>query len=295
MKTILGEQMSKTKKLVITGIAIIFALSAILIVRGQNGQGNNKNEITVGSIGSDAQIWQYIAKLSETKKAGISIKVKNFTDGVSLNTATAQSKIDVNAFQSYAYLVAYNKSSAKNKLGVLGTTYLEPMGIYSSKYKKISEIPDGATIAIANNAANTARGLRLLEKAGLITLKSSFGSLSGTNEIASNPHHFKFKEIDDTTGPRVIKDNTIAAALIGNTVALEGKLNVLKDSLFHEKIDQSTKDNINVLATAKKNQSNQNYKKLISLYHSKKVQKYIQSKFDGTKLEVKKPVGYLTK
>jgi hypothetical protein len=29
---------------------------------------------------------------------------------------------------------------------------------------------------------------------------------------------------------------------------------VLKDSIYHEKIDQSTKNNINVLATAKKNQ-----------------------------------------
>lgn len=262
--------MSKTKKWISLIIVIIFAFIAIFLVRNQTSSGNDKNEITIGSIGSDAQIWNYIAKLPETKQKGIKIKVKNFTDGVSLNTSTAQGKIDVNAFQSYAYLAAYNKSSTKNKLGVIGTTYLEPMGIYSSQYKKISEIPDGATIAIANNAANTARGLRLLEKAGLITLKSSFGSLSGINEIKSNPHDFKFKEIDDTTGPRVIKDNTIAAALIGNTVALEGKLNVLKDSLYHEKIDQSTKDNINILATAKKNQSNKNFKKLISLYHSKK-------------------------
>jgi len=287
--------MSKTKKWISIIIVIIFAFIAIFLVRNQTSSGNDKNEITIGSIGSDAQIWNYIAKLPETKQKGIKIKVKNFTDGVSLKTSTAQGKIDVNAFQSYAYLAAYNKSSTKNKLGVIGTTYLEPMGIYSSQYKKISEIPDGATIAIANNAANTARGLRLLEKAGLITLKSSFGSLSGINEIKSNPHDFKFKEIDDTTGPRVIKDNTIAAALIGNTVALEGKLNVLKDSLYHEKIDQSTKDNINILATAKKNQSNKNFKKLISLYHSKKVQKYIRDKFDGTKLEVQKPVTYLTK
>ena len=124
------------------------------------------------------------------------------------------------------------------------------MGIYSEKYDSIDDIPDGLTIAIANNAANTARGLKLLAKAGLITLKDNFNSLSGVNDIKSNPHNFKFKEIDYTTGPRVIKDNSIAAALIGNTIALEGKLNVLKDSLYYEKINQSTKDNINILATA---------------------------------------------
>ncbi|GMA69821.1 metal ABC transporter substrate-binding protein [Leuconostoc litchii] len=234
-------------------------------------------------------------EVTRDKKEHITIKVKNFTDGVSLNTATAQSKVDVNAFQSYAYFVAFNKSNSTSKLSALGTTYLEPMGIYSEKYKHIDDIPDGSTIAIANNAANTARGLKLLAKSGLITLKEDFGSLSGVNDIKSNPHHFKFIEIDDTTGPRVIKDDSIAAALIGNTIALQGKLNVLKDAIYYEKVNQSTKDNINILATAEKNKNNKQLKKLVKLYHSKAAQKYINQKFDGTKIEVQKPITYLSK
>ncbi|CAM3120922.1 MetQ/NlpA family ABC transporter substrate-binding protein [Leuconostoc rapi] len=283
------------RNIIIAAIVLVaVAGSAIVIQRNQSVKTESKKQITIGAIGSDAQIWQHIAKLPETKKANITIKVKNFTDGVALNTATSEGKIDVNAFQSYAYYVAYNKSNAKTKLTVLGTTYLEPMGIYSDKYQKISDIPDGGTIAIANNAANTARGLKLLAKAKLITLKPSFGNLSGVNDIQDNPHHLKFKEIDDTTGPRVIKDNTVAAALIGNTVALEGKLNVLKDALLYEKIDQSTKDNINILATAQKNKNNKNFKKLTTLYHTKSAQKYINQQFSGTKIEVKKPITYLS-
>lgn len=275
-------------------VVVVVAGSAIVIQRNRSVQAENEKQITIGAIGSDAQIWQHIAKLPEAKKANIIIKVKNFTDGVALNTATAEGKIDVNAFQSYAYYVAYNKSNTKTKLAMLGTTYLEPMGIYSDKYKKISDIPDGATIAIANNAANTARGLKLLAKAQLVTLKPGFGSLSGVNDIQDNPHHLKFKEIDDTTGPRVIKDNTVAAALIGNTIALEGKLNVLRDALLYEKIDQSTKDNINILATSQKNKNNKNFRKLVTLYHTKSAQKYISQKFSETKIDVKKPITYLS-
>ena len=39
--------------------------------------------------------------------------------------------------------------------------------------------------------------------------------------------------IDDTTSVRVLDDADLIA--IGNTIALEGGLNVLKDALFYEK------------------------------------------------------------
>lgn len=259
---------------------------------GVKGGSQSKQTITVGSLGADVKVWQHIADSPAAKKAGLKIKVKSFTDPVQLNRGTADGEVDVNAFQSWAYLQNFNQDS-KQKLVAFGTTYLEPMGIYSKKYKSVKDLPEGATIAIANNPANTARGLKLLQSAGLITLKKSFTATSGTNEIASNPHHFTFKEIDDTTGPRVI--NSVDAVLIGNTIALEGHLNVLKDSIYHEKVDQSTKDNVNVLATAKKNANNDAYKKLVKLYHSKDTQDYIAKQFKGTKVEVNKPISYLEK
>ncbi|MDF7627209.1 MetQ/NlpA family ABC transporter substrate-binding protein [Lactobacillaceae bacterium L1_55_11] len=285
--------MSTKSKITVSIVAVVIVIIG-LATWFFNRPSQNQDTVTLGTIGSDAKIWQYIAKQPETKKDGIDLKVKSFTDGVALNQATAEGTVDVNAFQSYAYLVAYNQKNKNAKLDVLGTTYLEPMGIYSDKYHKLSEIPDGSTIAIANNPANTSRGLQLLAKAGLITLKPDFGSLSGPSDIKYNPHNFKFEEIDDTTGPRVIKDNSIAAVLIGNTIALEGKLNVLKDSLYHEQVDQSTKDNVNVIVTAADSKHKDKYAKLVKLYHSKDVQDYIKKEFGGTKVEVDKPVSYLT-
>ena len=287
----------KKQRLIAAAIALVVIIAAFFAFRLTSSRQAAKSQtttITVGSIGPDVQVWQHIAKSSQAKKLGLKIKVKAFTDGPSLLRATSDGSINVSAFASWAYLEAYNKS--KNNAGqqvALATTYLEPMGIYSSKYKKLSKLPKGATIALANNAANEARGLLLLQSAGLIKLKKNFDSASGnTNDIVSNPKKFKFKLIGDTTGPRIIK--SVDAVLIGNTIALSGNLNVLKDSLYHEKIDQSTKNNINVLATAKKNKNNATYKKLRKLYHNKQIQKWIAKKYSGTKVEVNKPVSYLT-
>ena len=287
----------KKQRLIAAAIALVVIIAAFFAFRLTSSRQAAKSQtttITVGSIGPDVQVWQHIAKSSQAKKLGLKIKVKAFTDGPSLLRATSDGSINVSAFASWAYLEAYNKS--KNNAGqqvALATTYLEPMGIYSSKYKKLSKLPKGATIALANNAANEARGLLLLQSAGLIKLKKNFDSASGnTNDIVSNPKKFKFKLIGDTTGPRIIK--SVDAVLIGNTIALSGNLNVLKDSLYHEKINQSTKNNINVLATAKKNKNNATYKKLRKLYHNKQIQKWIAKKYSGTKVEVNKPVSYLT-
>ncbi|MBT8808753.1 MetQ/NlpA family ABC transporter substrate-binding protein [Lactobacillus delbrueckii subsp. bulgaricus] len=287
----------KHQRLIAAAIALIVIIAAFFALRLTSSRQTAKSQtttVTVGSIGPDVQVWQHIAKSSQAKKLGIKIKVKAFTDGPSILRATSDGSINVSAFASWAYLEAYNKSKSNTGQQVaLATTYLEPMGIYSSKYKKLSDLPKGATIALANNAANEARGLLLLQSAGLIKLKKNFDSASGnTNDIVSNTKKFKFKLIDDTTGPRIIK--SVDAVLIGNTIALAGNLNVLKDSLYHEKINQSTKNNINVLATAKKNKNNAAYKKLGKLYHNKQIQKWIAKKYSGTKVEVNKPVSYLT-
>src|SRR5690606_11080805 len=92
---------------------------------------NNTNKdsvqtITIASTGSDADIWKFIAKLPETEAAGLKLDVKNFTDYVSMNSAVANKEIDINAFQSYAYMVAYNDANTQ-KIAPVSTTYLEPM------------------------------------------------------------------------------------------------------------------------------------------------------------------------
>ena len=185
--------------------------------------------VTIASTGSDADIWRHIATLPETKAAGLKLDIKNFTDYVAMNTAVANNEVDVNAFQSYAYLVAYNEANTA-KIAPLSTTYLEPMGIYSSKVKTLAEFKNGATIAIPNDGANESRALLLLQSAGLVKLKNDFDFVKGTSkDIVENNKAFVIKPIQMATAVRV-KDE-VDAIVLGNTLAMEGGLNVLKDAI----------------------------------------------------------------
>lgn len=249
-------------------------------------------KVVLASTGSDTDVWKFISTLPETKKAGIDLEVKNFTDYVAMNNATANKEVDANAFQSYNYMVAYNTES-KAKVAAVSTTYIEPMGIYSSKYKKIDQFPNNATIAIPNDAANEARALSLLQTAGLLKLKADFNPIQGTtNDVVENPKHIQLKPIPMATAVRVKTD--VDAIVLGNTLAMEGGLNVLKDALFYEPADQSTKLYVNLVATAAGRENDPTLKKLGELYHTAAVKKFIDEKFGGTKIDVNKPVSYFT-
>ena len=282
-------------------ISLFLSVSVLLLAacsKQPDTKAEQKNEagglqtVVMASTGSDADIWRFIATLPETKAAGIKLEVKNFTDYVAMNTAVANKEVDENAFQSYAYLVAFNASN-QDKIAPVSTTYLEPMVIYSSKVKKVEEFAEGASIAIPNDAANEARALLLLQSAGLIKLKADFDPAKGTpSDIIENTKKLDIKPIQMATAVRV-KDE-VDAIVLGNTLAMEGGLNVLKDSIFYEPIDQSTKLNVNILAVADSRKNDPVLQKLGTLYHTEAVKKYVQEHFAGTKVDVNKPVSYLT-
>ena len=251
--------------------------------------GSELKTVKIASVGSDADIWRHIAESEQAKKAGLKIEVQEINGGVPLNESVADGTVDANAFQSIGYLQGFNEANS-NKLVPVGTTYIEPMGLYSKKIKSLNDLPNGAKVAIPDNPYNTTRALRLLESAGLIKLSSDFKDGIGTpSDIVENKKNLEFLLIDDTTSVRVLDDTDLIA--IGNTIALEGGLNVLKDSLFYEKADASTITSINVIAVKAENADKEEYKKLVDLYHDPEIQKYISEKFAGTKVEVKKPVS----
>ncbi|MFV5630106.1 MetQ/NlpA family ABC transporter substrate-binding protein [Acinetobacter oleivorans] len=258
----------------------------------QNNDSSKVQKVVIASTGSDADIWRYIATLPETQAAGLKLEVKNFTDSVSMNTAIANKEVDLNAFQAYSYLTAFNNSNP-DKIAAVSTTYIEPMGIYSSKYKKIEELPDGAIISIPDDAASESRALLLLQTAGLIKLKADFNPIQGSPiDVIENPKKINIKPIKMETALRL--KNEFDAVVLNNTIALEGGLNVLKDSMFYEPIDQISKISVNVLATAESRKNDPVLQKVGKLYHNAAVKKYIEEHFGGTKVDVDKPISYLS-
>lgn len=240
-------------------------------------------KVTLGSQAADADVWNYIQDSGLAEEAGLEIEVVDIDDGVQLNNATVEGEVEANAYQSVDYMNSFNEES-DSELVVLATTYMEPMGIYSQQHASVEDIPEGGVIALADNPANTSRGLRLLEDAGLITLSEDFNILSGLDAIVENPKNLEFNLIDDRTGPRILPD--VDAALIGNTQALEGGLNVNEDAIYKETPGEDNKGNFNILAAPAENASQEKLQKLGDLYHSEEVQAYIDEEFGGTKIPV---------
>ena len=208
-------------------------------------------------------------------KEGVNLKVKVFTDYVQPNVQVAQKRLDANFFQHQPYLDEFNKAKGTNLVSV-AAVHLEPLGAYSSKYKKLDEIKDASTVVIPNDATNGGRALLLLDKAGLIKLKDSTNILSTVKDITSNPKNLKFRELEAATIPRVLTQ--VDLALINTNYALEAKLNPEKDALV---IEGSDSPYVNILVARPDDKESADMQKLVAALHTPEVKAFILEKYKG--------------
>ncbi|HEY1943097.1 MAG TPA: MetQ/NlpA family ABC transporter substrate-binding protein [Roseiarcus sp.] len=142
--------------------------------------------------------------VAEAKDQGLNVKVIEFTDWVTPNVAVASGDI-----QHIPFLNDANAAKGTNLVSIgVGTS--SKLGLYSKKYKSFAEIPDGATVAIANDPVNSGRGLVLLERAGLIKLKPGLDYKATELDITDNPKHLKIVEVVAQQLPRALDDVDLA-------------------------------------------------------------------------------------
>ncbi|MEN6461981.1 MAG: MetQ/NlpA family ABC transporter substrate-binding protein [Syntrophomonas sp.] len=209
-------------------------------------------------------------------KENIDLEIKVFTDYAQLNPALKDKQIDANFFQHIPYLEDYNKNNNANLQWVV-KVHNEPMGVYSKKIKDLSELTDGATVGIPNDASNSGRALMVLEKAKLITLKNGVGVTATINDIAENPKNLKITMMDAAMLPRTLDDADIC--VINSNYAIEAKLNPVKDSIFMEPKDSPF---ANVLVVRPEDKNNAAIKKLGKALQSAEVKKFLESKYQGS-------------
>ena len=129
-------------------------------------------------------------------KEGIKLQVIEFTDYVIPNESLESGEIDANFFQHLPYLESFNTERSYHLVSA-GGIHIEPFALYSKKITSLSQLADGATIAIPNDPTNGGRALLLLQSAGLISLNPAAGVTATTLDITSNPKNLKFSEIEE--------------------------------------------------------------------------------------------------
>ena len=271
------------------GVAALATVAGLTLAACGNSEKKADNETvvkiaTVNRSGSEEARWDKIQEL--VKKDGIKLEFTEFTDYSQPNKATADGEVDLNAFQHYYYLNNWNKENNQD-LVAIADTYIAPIRLYSgtkdgkNKYKKVNELPDGAEIAVPNDATNESRALNLLQAAGLIKLDKSGNELATVANVKENPKKLKITELDASQTARSL--TSVDAAVVNNTFVNEAKLDY-KKALFIEPKDKNSKQWYNIIAAKKdweKSDKADAIKKLIAAYHSDDVKELTEKTSDG--------------
>lgn len=146
---------------------------------------------------------------AEARRQGLDVEVVEITDWTTPNVALQSGDLDLNFFQHKAFL-DNAVATAKYKFAIAGQGFLPSIGLFSSKIKSLKELKNGATVAVANDPVNQARGLLLAQSAGLITPKAGSGSKATVHDITGNPKQLKFVEIEGPQLVRALDDVDIA-------------------------------------------------------------------------------------
>ena len=216
------------------------------------------------------------------KDEGYELVVKEFSDYVLPNTATEEGEVDANYFQHGPYLDNFNEEQGTHLVSVAAVHY-EPFGLYAGKDKSLASLdalPEGAKVAVPNDATNEARALLLLQDAGLIKLADGAGLTATKADIAENPHNFDIVELEAAQTALSLEDVDIAA--INSNYALEAGLNVSKDAIAVEGADsEAAQTYANLLVVKEGNESAPAIQALAKALNSDEVRDYINNTYEG--------------
>ena len=148
------------------------------------------------------------------------------------------------------------------------------MALYSKKVAAITDIADGANIAIPNDPTNEGRALLLLQSAGLIELNADAGITATPLDITSNPKNLKFTEIEAASLPRILQD--VDAAVINGNYAIPAGLSAKTDGLYIEGADSPY---VNVIAVKSGNEKDPRVVALVKALQSEEVANWIAERY----------------
>ena len=207
------------------------------------------------------------------KKENLNLEIKQIDDYQTPNSSLADGSLAANFYQTPNFLELQEKEKGY-KFESLAKVHVEPMGLYSNKHKKLADLPSGAKVVLNSDPANTARGLKLLETAKLITLDPKV-DLPTDTDVTSNPKNLKFTLVEGAQTARNLDDADLV--VLNGNYALAAKKNPAKDALLRESGTNSPYANL--LVVREEDKDNEQLKKLAKLLNSAEVKKFIQEKW----------------
>ena len=115
------------------------------------------------------------------------------------------------------------------------------------------------------------------------SLKTGAGNLPTLKDITKNPENLKFIELIATQIPRSLQD--VDVAIINSGVAIDSKLNPVKDAIFLETASSDkSKPYVNIIVAREKDKDNALYKKVVKAYQSDEIKAFIKEFYKGAEI-----------
>ncbi|WP_057510583.1 MetQ/NlpA family ABC transporter substrate-binding protein [Staphylococcus simulans] len=263
-------------------ILAVLVLTVVLAACGSKDKsagGEDSKTITVGaSPAPHAELLEQAKPI--LKKEGYDLKIKTINDYTTPNKLVNSGELDANFFQHTPYLNTEKKDKGY-KLVSVGNVHLEPMAVYSKKYKSLKELPKGATVYVSNNPAEEGRFLKFFVDEGLIKLKKGVKIQDAHfSDIVENKKDIKFNNKQSAEYlPKIYQNEDVDAAIINSNFAIEQKLSPKKDSIALEKPDNNPYANL--VAVKEGHEKDKKIKALIKALQSQDIKDYINKKYDG--------------
>ena len=247
------------------------------------GKSDEKTITVAATSAPHAEILEQCKPL--LKEKGYDLEIKVMDDYVTPNTATEDGEVDANYFQHINYLNDFNKNNNTHLVNVVGVHY-EPFGIYAGTRKSLSDLKDGDTIAVPNDATNEARALLLLAENGLIELKEGVGITATKKDIVKNPKNLDIRELEAALLPSVLDE--VACAVINGNYAIASGLKIA-DALAVENAESVAikQEYVNILVVKDGNQDLPKIKALAEVLTSDEIAKFITDNYNGAVVPMK--------
>lgn len=219
------------------------------------------------------------------KEKGIELVIEPYQDYVLPNKDLESGDLDANYFQHIPYLDMQILDNGYDFVNA-GGIHIEPIGVYSKKYKSLEELPEGATILISNSVSDHGRVLALLEAKGLIKLAEGIDkSAAELKDIVDNPKNLQFDaNYEPALMPQLYNHDEGDALLINSNFAIDGGLNPLEDSIS---IEDSESPYVNIIAVRAGDENTPAIKTLIEVLQSQEIQDFIIEEWGGAIVPVK--------
>ena len=236
--------------------------------------------IKVGaSVTPHAEILNQIKE--DLAEEGWTLEVVEYNDYVLPNTALEDGDLDANYFQHKPYLDDFNAENGTHIAAAIAV-HFEPMGIYAGKSDDLSNVPDGAKIAVPNDTTNEARALLLLEAQGLIKLKDGVGVQATVLDIEENPKNIEIQELEAAQIAKVTKD--VDFVVLNGNYALEGGLG---EAIAVEAADSLAAETYaNYICVREGEESSEKTEALKKAILTEEVKKFINDSYSGAVLPV---------